>query len=203
MVNWHIWGLMGSGDGYSVGSSDSECQSFFEESDSSDTGIGQTDNSEVVDELPDSFYEIDCILQAWWARLDITIAEPNDYNFTDRRTLGYGLASSQISTSQWIKEHDDRLGDDNLVQENMDQNADSKAISGCHKTASRKTGEQPGTTTEGEPDFETDSYTLGPNFADEQRVLPNAAEIEWEGPFSGFSEIDDLNESFGVLPLRL
>lgn len=46
------------------------------------------------------------------------------------------------------------------------------------------------------------NYTTGIGSINEQSTPLDVAVTEWEGPFSNFSEIDDINEMFGVLPFR-
>ncbi|KAI0452218.1 ankyrin repeat-containing domain protein [Xylaria acuta] len=196
---------MGHGrDGWcSVASSDSSFVNSSDESDDSDDGTGEANNIEDdSDEIPDGTYDIDYIPQAWWDGLDLTVAEPNGRNFTYEPALGCDLASPQSFMGQRVIELDQTLEGGDAEGKTTERNTAIEAIEDCHTTDRQKIWEQESTVGEEVAGFEINNYAPGVDFANEQLMLPNVAETEWEGPFSGFSEIDDLNRTFGVLPFR-
>lgn len=193
--DWHIREILsGAGDDwYSVGSSDT-----------SDDGIEQADNVEDdSDESSDSYYDMDRISRTWCPGIDHIAAKPGGHDFTNERSWGHGsMASSQISTSQRVIELDGTLIDDDVVQIATDNDALNETTANGHTADELAIRRKGSTRIEGEPSFEVDNFTPGMSWTNEHNVLLDPAETEWEGPFSNFSEVDDLNKAFGVLPFR-
>ncbi|KAI0441693.1 ankyrin repeat-containing domain protein [Xylaria telfairii] len=181
-------------------------------SDASDDGIGQADSIEDDAELPeddgndelsDGSYDIDCVPQAWWEGPDLTVADLNSHNFTDEQALGYDLVPTRTLASQRVIELDGTLEDGDVAQDSTDYNACNEATADCLARDQPNTWKQGGIIREGEAaEFEITNYTTGIGSINEQSTPLDAAVTEWEGPFSNFSEIDDINEMFGVLPFR-
>ncbi|KAI1739803.1 ankyrin repeat-containing domain protein [Xylaria scruposa] len=207
--DWHIRKIRKreGGSEFSVGSSDSNFYLSDDGSDTSDVGIGEQYDVEENDEVSDDTNNTNRIPQAWWDGIDLAIAYPCSHAFTDGQALGHGLALCQDTTNRTITELDETLEDSDAKEISTDQSAvnqgDDATIDYHASDRLDITVEQEIIIREEDPDLGIHNYTPGTNFATEQLVSLNTAEIKWEGPFSNSREIDDINEAFGVSPFRL
>ncbi|KAI1115587.1 ankyrin repeat-containing domain protein [Nemania sp. NC0429] len=141
--------------------------------------------------------------ETWCDVIDSMIAEPGGHSFIDHQLLGYGMAPSQMSTSRRVIELNERLINGDMVQTASDHNPPNKAAADCLATYERKTLQEGSARVDGKSGFELSTYTPGMSWTGEQSLPLDTVETEWEGPFSNFDEIDDMNRAFGVLPFRL
>ncbi|KAI3338766.1 ankyrin repeat-containing domain protein [Ustulina deusta] len=185
-----------------------ELSDFSEFSDSSDECEEDECNEGDSGELSRASYDTDCIPQAWWDNMGLTVAEPSGLNTIGTHAMVYGSASSQMSTTQRVIEVDDVVEDGdaalfdvgsnvapfevdfNLAPFDVNDNVASREPADDGAGNQLELWEPRSNLREGLYECGMNNGAPEINFAAGRGVAPNEAEIEWEGPFLGVSEAE-------------
>ncbi|KAI1127479.1 ankyrin repeat-containing domain protein [Nemania abortiva] len=206
--DWHIRKMKkrvrngGNGCEYcSVGSSNSSSTGSLDEPNGSDDDIRET--GKIMDDSDgplNTYHPSNHVRQSWWDSMELAFTEPYGLNPADQMGSGYDVSSSQ---SQRVIELDEALEDEDASQSTTIKEGANGDIINQYMTGQLKTWDQARTTIERESELALTNYTIRPRFPDEHSLTLNEAETEWEGPFSNFREVEEMNAMFGVLPFRL
>ncbi|KAI1756056.1 ankyrin repeat-containing domain protein [Xylaria castorea] len=165
-------------DYYSSTSSDE----LDDSSDESEEGNGSEPSS--------ASYDMDCVPQASLDDMSLRMAEPSGLYNIHLQPVEYDLASGEISTMQGVIELDGVAEDADVAQFDVGFNVASGAPEDDHTTNQLELWGPRSNFREGFSEFGMNSGAPEMNLADGWGVTLNGTEMEWEGPFSGFSEAE-------------
>ncbi|KAI1120591.1 ankyrin repeat-containing domain protein [Nemania abortiva] len=132
-------------------------------------------------ELPSASYDPDCVFRGDWSRLDHS---EYDSDTADEEVMRSDLESSRSSTAQMVDDIEDIVEEQHDIEFNTADGitTDDRATCRIEIQQHRRIEE------EGMSEFRINDCMPGANLMEEQATSPNGMEIEWEGPFFGFSE---------------